>query len=87
MAASGAASCSPVASSHAVRSSSILTIVATCVSCGVTPRAYLHLVTTLIINRWPHAKLRDLLLDRLAVAHTELLVQDGPLLGPTATAP
>jgi transposase len=72
------------------RTASILTIVATCVSSGVNPRAYLHLVTTLIITRWPNAKLRDLLPDRLAVAHPELLVQDGalrgPLLGPTATA-
>jgi hypothetical protein len=57
---------------------------------SVNPRAYLHLVTTLIINRWPNAKLRELLPDRLAVAHPELLVQDGALrgllLGPTATA-
>jgi transposase len=72
------------------RTASILTIVATCVSYGVNPRAYLHLVTTLIINRWPNAKLRELLPDRLAVAHPELLAQDGalhgPLLGPSATA-
>jgi transposase len=72
------------------RTASILTIVATCVSYGVNPRAYLHLVTTLIINRWPNAKLRALLPDRLALAHPELLVQDGalrgPLLGPAATA-
>jgi len=77
------------------RTASILTIVATCVSYGVNPRAYLHLVTTLIVNRWPHAKLRELLPDRLAIAHPDLLLKDGafrgPLLGltsdPPATAP
>jgi transposase len=76
------------------RTASILTIVATCVSHGVNPRAYLHLVTKLIINRWPHAKLRELLPDRLAIAHPDLLLRDGafrsPLLGlvqdPPATA-
>jgi len=77
------------------RTASILTILATCVSYGVNPRAYLHLVTTLIINRWPQAKLRELLPDRIAIAHPDLLVQHGalrgPLLGlpqdPPATAP
>jgi len=64
------------------RTASILTIVATCVSYGVNPRAYLHLATKLIINRWPQAKLRDLLPDRLAVANPELLLQDGALRGP-----
>jgi hypothetical protein len=68
------------------RTASILTIVATCVSYGVNPRAYLHLATTLIINRCPHAKLRELLPDRLAVAHPEFLLQDGPPLGPIVTA-
>ena len=69
------------------RTASILTIVATCVSYGVNPRAYLHLVTTLIINRWPNAKLRELLPDRLAVAHPELLVQDGALRALTQDPP
>ena len=77
------------------RTASILTIVATCVSYGVNPRAYLHLVTSLIVNRWPHGKLRELLPDRLALTHPDLLLQDGafrgPLLGvaqaPPATAP
>ncbi len=64
------------------RTASILTIVATCVSYGVNPRAYLHLVTTLIINRWPNAKLRELLPDRLALAHAELLLRDGAFRGP-----
>ena len=73
------------------RTAAILTIVATCVSYGVNPRAYLHLATKLIINRWPQAKLRDLLPDRLALAHPDLLLTDGalrsPLLGLQAAAP
>jgi transposase len=73
------------------RTASILTIVATCVSYGVNPRAFLHLVTNLIVNRWPQEKLRDLLPDRLAIAHPDLLLAAGafrsPLLGPTADPP
>jgi hypothetical protein len=73
------------------RTASILTIVATCVSYGVNPRAYLHLVTLLIVNRWPHAKLRELLPERLAITHPDLLLRDGayrsPLLGPAQNAP
>jgi transposase len=64
------------------RTASVLTIVATCVSYGVNPRAYLHLVTALIINRWPQAKLRQLLPDCLAIAHPDLLLRDGALRGP-----
>jgi transposase len=64
------------------RTASILTIVATCVSYGVNPRAYLHLVTTLIVNRWPHGKLRELLPDRLSIAHPDLLLKNGVLRGP-----
>jgi hypothetical protein len=59
-----------------------LTIVATCVSYGVNPCAYLHLATKLIINRWPQAKLRDLLPDRLALAHQGFLLTDGALRSP-----
>ena len=64
------------------RTASILTIVATCVSYGVNPRAYLHLVTALIINRWPQAKLRELLPDRLAITHPDLLLRDGTFRSP-----
>jgi hypothetical protein len=69
------------------RTAHILTIVATCVAHGLNPRAYLHLVTKLLVDRWPQAKLRELLPDRLAVAHPEIVVRDGPfrssvLLGP-----
>jgi len=73
------------------RTAAILTIVATCASYGVNPRAYLHLATKLIINRWPQANLRDPLPDRLALAHPNLLLTDGalrsPLLGLQAAAP
>jgi transposase len=73
------------------RTASILTIVATCISHGINPRAFLHLATKLIISRWPQAKLRDLLPDRLAIAHQDLILRDGPLrnplLGPQSIAP
>lgn len=61
------------------RTATILTIVATCISHGVNPRAYLHLVTRLIVNGWPQATLRDLLPDRIASVHPELLLKERPL--------
>jgi transposase len=69
------------------RTAHILTVVATCVSHGVNPRAYLHLVTKLLVDRWPQTKLRELLPDRLAITHPEIVARDGPfrssvLLGP-----
>jgi hypothetical protein len=73
------------------RTASILTIVATCVSYGVNPRAYLHLATRLIVDGWPQAKLRALLPDRLALAHQDILLTDGvlrsPLVGLRSAAP
>jgi transposase len=69
------------------RTASILTIAATCVSYGVNPRAYLHLATRLIINGWPQAKLRELLPDRLALAHQDLLLTDGALRSPLLGLP
>jgi transposase len=62
-----------------VRTAKVLTIVGTCVAHGVNPRAYLHLVVNLVVKGWPQAKLRELLPDRLAVTHPELLVRDGPI--------
>ena len=56
------------------RTASILTIVATCIAHDVNPRAYLHLVTKLIVHGWPNAKLRELLPDRILAAHPELYV-------------
>ena len=35
------------------RTAAILTIVATCIAHDINPRAYLHLVTKLIVNGWP----------------------------------
>ena len=71
------------------RTAHVLTIVGTCVAHGVNPRAYLHLVTNLIINGWPQAKLRDLLPDRLAVAYPDLAVRESrsPLLGAANVLP
>lgn len=73
------------------RTAAILTIVATCVSYGVNPRAYLHLAIKLILGGWPQATLRDLLSDRLALAHQDLLLTDGalrsPLLGLLSASP
>jgi transposase len=54
------------------RTATILTIIATCIAHEVKPRAYLHLVTRLIVQGWPQEKLRDLLPDRMLVAHPEL---------------
>lgn len=54
------------------RTAVILTLVGTCVAQGVNPRAYLHLVTRLLINGWPQSRLRDLLPDRMVIAHPEL---------------
>jgi transposase len=58
------------------RTAAILSIIATCIAHDVNPRAYLHLVTKLIVNGWPNAKLRDLLPDRILVAHPDLYVGD-----------
>jgi transposase len=54
------------------RTAWILTILATCIAHGVNPRAYLHLVTRLIVHGWRQARLRDLLPDRILAAHPDL---------------
>ncbi|MHB8533586.1 MAG: IS66 family transposase [Solirubrobacteraceae bacterium] len=56
------------------RTAHILSIIATCIAHDVNPRAYLHLVTKLIVRGWPHSKLRDLLPDRIIASHPELFV-------------
>lgn len=58
------------------RTAQVLTIVGSCVSYGINPRAYLHLVTRLIVAGWPEAKRRDLLPDRMCESHPELVVQE-----------
>jgi len=60
----------------AERTATILSIIGTCIAHDVNPRAYLHLVTKLIVQGWPHSKLRDLLPDRLLAAHPGLYVGD-----------
>ena len=62
------------------RTATILTIIATCIAHDVSPRAYLHLVTKLIVHGWPQSKLRELLPDRLLAAHPKLYVGDHSVL-------
>ena len=40
----------------------------------VNPRAYLHLVTRLIVSGWPIEEMRDLPPDRVLTAHPELCI-------------
>lgn len=56
------------------RTAAILTIVATCIAHDINPRAYLHVITKLIVNGWPQAKIRDLLPDRILASHPELQI-------------
>jgi transposase len=58
------------------RTAAILTILATCIAHDVNPRAYLHLVTQLIVQGWPQSQLRDLLPDRMLATHPELYIGD-----------
>jgi transposase len=54
------------------RTASILTIIGTCVAQGIDPRAYLHLVTKLVVEKWPRARYAELLPAALAATHPEL---------------
>ena len=54
------------------RTATILTILGTCIAHRINPRAYLHVVTKLIVNGWPNARLRELLPDRIGELHAEL---------------
>jgi transposase len=56
------------------RTAAILSIIATCIAHDINPRAYLHLVTQLIVHGWPQKRLRDLLPDRIALVHPVLRV-------------
>lgn len=60
------------------RTAAILTILATCVSFELNPRAYLHVVTKHILDGWPNARLRELLPDQIVRLHPELLVVAPP---------
>ena len=68
------------------RTADILSIVATCIAHDVNPRAYLHLVTKLIVQGWPQRKLRDLLPDRMLAAHPALYAGDIAVLPSTMPA-
>jgi transposase len=70
-----------------MRTAAILTIVATCVAQGINPRAYLHLVTKLLLEGWLQSKIEELLPDRLAVAHPELRTGFTPSMLPAADDP
>ncbi len=58
------------------RTAAILSILATCIAHDVNPRAYLHVVTRLLVHGWPQAKLRELLPDRILATHPELYAGD-----------
>lgn len=58
------------------RTARILSIIASAIAHDVNPRAYLHLVTKLVVHGWPNAKLRELLPDRILATHPELYVGD-----------
>ncbi len=60
------------------RVAAILSIIATCIAHDVNPRAYLHVVTKLIVEGWPQKKLRDLLPDRIVATHPELCARRHP---------
>lgn len=66
------------------RTAAIITIIATCIAHDINPRAYLHVITKLIVNGWPQSKIRDLLPDRILATHPELQLgaatPDAPLL-------
>lgn len=66
------------------RTAAILSIIATCIAHDINPRAYLHLVTKLIVHRWPHSKLRELLPDRMLASHPELYSGDRSSLPPSS---
>jgi transposase len=71
----------------AERTGDILSIVATCIAHDVNPRAYLHAVVHCIVHGWPQARLRDLLPDRMLIAHPELFVGDLDAFPTTPGAP
>jgi transposase len=69
------------------RTAAILSILATCIAHDINPRAYLHVVTKLIVNGWPNAKLRDLLPDRILGSHPELYVGEHSALNASPATP
>ena len=68
------------------RTARILSIIATAIAHDVNPRAYLHVVAKLLVDGWPHTRLRELLPDRILALHPELFVGDPNVL-PAPSAP
>jgi hypothetical protein len=58
------------------RTAAILSIVATCIAHDLNPRAYLRLVTKLIVNGWPQKQIRELLPDRIGHSHPALIIHE-----------
>jgi hypothetical protein len=54
------------------RAAIILTIFGTCIAHRVNPRAYLHLVTKLIVHGFPQSRIHELLPGKIAELHPEL---------------
>lgn len=69
------------------RTAAILTIVASCIAHDVDPRAYLHLITKLIVNGWRNSRLDELLPDKILATHPELFVGERELGAPNFVAP
>jgi hypothetical protein len=55
-----------------------LTIIATCFAHDLNPRAYLQVITKVIVQGWPKSNLRELLPDQIVNAHPALYVGDMP---------
>jgi transposase len=66
------------------RASVILTILGTCIAHRINPRAYMHLVTRLIVHGHPQSRLHELLPDKLAELRPELRL---PARGPRPPPP
>jgi transposase len=69
------------------RAATILTILGTCIAHRINPRAYLHVVTKLIVNGWPNARLRELVPDRIGALHPELRLVGGATRPPALPPP
>lgn len=65
------------------RTAAVLSTIATCIEHDVNPRAYLHLVTRLVVGGWPQRQLRELLPERIVVAHPELATGEPAALLPS----
>ena len=69
------------------RTATILTLVGTCIAHQLNPRAYLHVVTKLIVHGWPQARIRELLPDQIGKLHPELRLPARTARTPALPAP